>query len=112
MAKIGIELTRRDARPRPDARRKAPRRSTELTGGIEFLFKKNKVDWLKGHASVRERRQRSRSASKTVTAKNIVIATGSSVTPLPGVEVDNDAGVIVNSTGALELAARCPSTWS
>jgi dihydrolipoamide dehydrogenase len=42
-------------------------------------------------------------AGKTVTAKNVVIATGSSVTPLPGVEVDNDKGVIVDSTGALAL---------
>jgi len=40
----------------------------------------------------------------TVTAKNVVIATGSSVTPLPGVEVDNAKGVVVDSTGALELA--------
>jgi dihydrolipoamide dehydrogenase len=39
-----------------------------------------------------------------VRAKNIIIATGSSVTPLPGVEVDNAKGVIVDSTGALELA--------
>ncbi len=76
---------------------------TELTGGIAFLFKKNKVDWLKGRAAF---------ASpisvvigdQTVTAKNIIIATGSSVTPLPGVEVDNDAGIIVDSTGALSLA--------
>ncbi|HZC38193.1 MAG TPA: FAD-dependent oxidoreductase, partial [Sphingomicrobium sp.] len=40
---------------------------------------------------------------RTVRAKNIVIATGSSVTPLPGVEVDNAGGKIVDSTGALEL---------
>jgi dihydrolipoamide dehydrogenase len=44
---------------------------------------------------------RSRSATATVTAKNIVIATGSSVTPLPGVEIDQKR--IVDSTGALEL---------
>ena len=37
--------------------------------------------------------------------KNIIIATGSSVTPLPGVEVDNDKQVVVDSTGALELNA-------
>ena len=40
-----------------------------------------------------------------VTAKNVIIATGSSVTPLPGVEVDNDNQVVVDSTGALELKA-------
>ena len=40
---------------------------------------------------------------ETVTAKNVIIATGSSVTPLPGVEVDNEGGVVVDSTGALKL---------
>jgi len=75
---------------------------TELTGGIEFLFKKNKVDWLKGYATF-ESANKVSVAGKTVTAKNILIATGSSVTPLPGVEVDNDAGIIVDSTGALAL---------
>ena len=73
-----------------------------LTGGIEFLFKKNKVDWLKGLASFKDAHS-VEVAGKTVTAKNIVIATGSSVTPLPGVEVDNDKGVVVDSTGALAL---------
>ena len=48
---------------------------------------------------------------ETVTAKDIVIATGSSVTPLPGVEVDNAKGVIVDSTGALELARSARSIW-
>ena len=73
-----------------------------LTGGIEFLFKKNKVDWLKGHASFRDAHS-VEVAGKTYSAKNVVIATGSSVTPLPGVAVDNDKGVIVDSTGALAL---------
>ncbi|MEM6267164.1 MAG: dihydrolipoyl dehydrogenase, partial [Pseudomonadota bacterium] len=75
----------------------------ELTGGIEFLFKKNKVTWLKGHAAFEDAHS-VRIGDHTVTAKDIVIATGSSVTPLPGVEVDNDAGRIVDSTGALDLA--------
>ncbi len=72
-----------------------------LTKGIEFLFKKNKVTWLKGHG-------RFVSAAglevggTAYTAKNFVIATGSSVTPLPGVEVDQER--IVDSPGALELA--------
>jgi dihydrolipoamide dehydrogenase len=73
-----------------------------LTGGIEFLFKKNKVDWLKGLASFTGPNT-VEVAGKSVTAKNIIIATGSSVTPLPGVEVDNEKGLIVDSTGALEL---------
>lgn len=73
-----------------------------LTGGIEFLFKKNKVDWLKGYAQFKDAHTVEVNG-ETKTAKNIVIATGSSVTPLPGVEVDNAGGVVVDSTGALEL---------
>ncbi len=74
-----------------------------LTGGIEFLFKKNKIDWLKGYAKFTSA-DTVDVAGKSVRAKNIIIATGSSVIPLPGVEVDNAKGVIVDSTGALELA--------
>ncbi|MDQ3079291.1 MAG: dihydrolipoyl dehydrogenase [Pseudomonadota bacterium] len=74
----------------------------ELTGGIEFLFKKNKVDWLKGYAAF-ESANSVKVGDRTVSAKNILIATGSSVTPLPGVTVDNEAAVIVDSTGALAL---------
>jgi len=76
----------------------------QLTGGIEYLFKKNKVDWLKGRASFVDA-QTVEVAGKPVRARNVVIATGSSVTPLPGVEIDNTKGVVVDSTGALELAA-------
>ncbi|MBX7492895.1 dihydrolipoyl dehydrogenase [Qipengyuania sp. 1NDW9] len=75
-----------------------------LTKGIEFLFKKNKVDWKKGHATFQDAHT-VKVGDETVTAKNVIIATGSSVTPLPGVEVDNDKQVVVDSTGALELKA-------
>jgi len=71
-----------------------------LTGGIEFLFKKNKVDWLKGLATFTSADTVS-VGGKSVRARNIVIATGSSVTPLPGVTVDNE--VVLDSTSALEL---------
>ena len=71
-----------------------------LTQGIEFLFKKNKVEWLKGHATF-ESADTVKVGDHTVRAKNIVIATGSSVTPLPGIELDQER--IVDSTGALEL---------
>lgn len=74
-----------------------------LTGGIEFLFKKNKVTWLKGLASFTGANTVEVGGEK-VTAKNIVIATGSSVATLPGITVDNAGGRIVDSTGALELA--------
>lgn len=73
-----------------------------LTGGIEYLFKKNKVTWLKGTATFKDAHS-VEVAGATVSAKHVVIATGSSVTPLPGVTVDNDAGVVVDSTGALAL---------
>jgi dihydrolipoamide dehydrogenase len=72
-----------------------------LTGGIEFLFRKNKVTWLKGHAKFTAANSID-VAGQSYTAKNIVIATGSSVTPLPGVEIDQER--VVDSTGALELA--------
>src|SRR5205085_740967 len=71
-----------------------------LTQGIEFLFKKNKIEWLKGRASF-ESADTVKVGDRSVRAKNIVIATGSSVTPLPGVAVDQER--IVDSTGALEL---------
>ena len=74
-----------------------------LTGGIEYLFKKNKVEWLKGRAAFTGT-DTVDVAGKSYRAKNIVIATGSSVTPLPGITVDNDSQIIVDSTGALELA--------
>ncbi|MFA7601394.1 MAG: dihydrolipoyl dehydrogenase [Novosphingobium sp.] len=74
----------------------------ELTAGIAFLFKKNKVDWLKGLASFKDAHT-VEVAGKSYTARNVVIATGSSVTPLPGVQVDNAKGLIVDSTGALAL---------
>ncbi|NCN84443.1 MAG: dihydrolipoyl dehydrogenase [Sphingomonadales bacterium] len=74
----------------------------ELTGGIAFLFKKNKVDWIKGRGAF-EDAHTVKVGDKSYTAKNILIATGSSVMPLPGVEVDNDKHVVVDSTGALEL---------
>src|SRR3546814_11988900 len=73
-----------------------------LTGGIEYLFKKNKVEWLKGHAAFTAK-DAVKVGDRTVRAKNIVIATGSSVTPLPGVQIDNDKKIIVDSTGALDL---------
>ncbi len=73
-----------------------------LTKGIEFLFKKNKVTWLKGHAKFTGKDSVD-VAGTAYRAKNIVIATGSSVTPLPGVEIDHDR--IVDSTSALELKA-------
>lgn len=70
------------------------------TKGIEFLFKKNKVTWLKGWASIPAAGQ-VRVGDEVHEAKHIVIASGSEPASLPGVEVDEK--VIVTSTGALAL---------
>ena len=72
------------------------------TKGIEFLFKKNKITWLKGWASIPAAGQ-VKLGDALHKAKNIVIATGSEPSTLPGVSVDEK--VIVTSTGALTLAA-------
>ena len=78
-----------------------------LTKGIEFLFKKNKADWIKGTGKiVGTGKVEVTAADGTVTsltAKDIVIATGSEPTPLPG--VDFVEGKIIDSTGALSLSA-------
>ncbi|MBU6235415.1 MAG: dihydrolipoyl dehydrogenase [Alphaproteobacteria bacterium] len=70
------------------------------TKGIEFLFKKNKIDWLKGEGMLGGNGT-VKVGTDTYNAKHIVIATGSDVTPLPGITIDEKK--IVSSTGALEL---------
>jgi dihydrolipoamide dehydrogenase len=70
------------------------------TKGIEFLFKKNKVDWLKGWGKIVGPGEVSVDGTSHK-AKSVVIATGSEVTPLKGVTIDEKA--IVSSTGALVL---------
>ena len=80
---------------------------TALTKGIEFLFKKNKVDWVRGRGRIAGAGMVEVTAAdgsvSTLEAKNIVIATGSEPTPLPGVAFE--AGKVVDSTGALSLPA-------
>jgi dihydrolipoamide dehydrogenase len=71
------------------------------TKGIEFLFKKNKVTWLKGWATILAPGQ-VKVGDEVHTAKNIVIATGSEASSLPGVKIDEET--VVTSTGALTLA--------
>jgi dihydrolipoamide dehydrogenase len=78
---------------------------TALTKGIEFLFKKNKVEWIKGAGKIAGAGKVEVTAEdgtvSVLETKNIVIATGSEPSPLPGVEVDQNR--IVDSTGALSL---------
>jgi dihydrolipoamide dehydrogenase len=76
-----------------------------LTKGIEGLFKKNKVTYLVGHGRIagpgKVEVELNDGGKQTLETRNIVIATGSESTPLPGIEVDEKR--IVSSTGALEL---------
>ena len=80
----------------------------DLTKGVEFLFKKNKVTYLRGAAMIAKAGEVTVTAdgggnggSETYRAANILIATGSESVALPGIEVDEQA--IVSSTGALSL---------
>lgn len=71
------------------------------TKGIEFLFKKNKIDWLKGAGVIKAAGQ-VEVAGTLYQTKNIVIATGSDVAVPAGINLDEKK--IVSSTGALELS--------
>jgi dihydrolipoamide dehydrogenase len=76
-----------------------------LTKGVEFLFKKNKVTYLKGKGVLFSEKDvvvYENGKKNSYTAKNIVIATGSSPTSLPGIEIDEKN--IVSSTGALSFS--------
>ena len=70
------------------------------TGGIEFLMKKNKIDWIKGWGSI-PAAGKVKVGDDTHDAKHIIVASGSEPASLPGVEVDEKT--VVTSTGALEL---------
>ena len=76
-----------------------------LTKGVEFLFKKNKVTYLKGKGVVFSRNDivvyGNNNNRINIKAKNIVIATGSEVAPIPGIEIDEKN--VVSSTGALSF---------
>lgn len=79
---------------------------TDLTKGIEFLFKKHKIAYLVGAGRIARPGEvvvtpMDGGGEQALSARNIVIATGSDVTPLPGVEIDEER--IVSSTGALAL---------
>jgi dihydrolipoamide dehydrogenase len=78
---------------------------TALTKGVEFLMKKNKVTWVKGWGAIsgpgKVTVKAVDGAEQILETKNIVIATGSEPSPLPGVTIDNKR--IIDSTGALSL---------
>jgi len=70
------------------------------TKGIEFLFKKNKIEWVKGLGTI-VAPGKVKVGERVLEARSIVIATGSDVARLPGIEIDEK--VIVSSTGALSF---------
>jgi len=76
-----------------------------LTRGIEFLFKKNKIDYVKGWGTFKDKNtievKAPDGSTSTVTGKSIVIATGSEPASIPGVTIDENR--IVSSTGAIAL---------
>lgn len=78
---------------------------TSLTNGIAMLFKQNKIDRLEGFGKITGPNEvtvkKPDGGSDVIKTKNILIATGSEVTPFPGIEVDEKS--IVSSTGALSL---------
>jgi len=81
-----------------------------LTDGIKFLFKKNKVDHIEGFGKIVDATTvevTSGTKTQNLKTKNIIIATGSEVASLPGVEIDEKQ--VVSSTGALELP-KVPKT--
>src|SRR5215813_6661822 len=78
----------------------------ELTKGVEFLFRKNKVEGIVGEGVITAPGKitvKTKDGARELTAKNIVVATGSDVAPLPGVTIDEKE--IVSSTGALSFAS-------
>ena len=76
-----------------------------LTKGVEYLFKKNKVEWIKGSGSFKDQNtlsvQLNDGGEQMVSAKNIIIATGSEATPFPGLTIDEEK--VITSTGAIAL---------
>ncbi|WP_172147132.1 dihydrolipoyl dehydrogenase [Pseudomonas tumuqii] len=102
-ASLGIEVE-----PRLDLAQMMKQKDasvTALTKGIEFLFRKNKVEWIKGWGRLngpgRVTVSLADGSQRELQAKDIVIASGSEPTPLPGVTIDHQR--ILDSTGALAL---------
>jgi len=81
----------------------------QLTSGIEWLFKKNKITWLKGHGRFTGRGEKytievtSAGQAETVEANHVIVATGSSARHLPELPVDND--IVCDNIGALAFDA-------
>ena len=76
-----------------------------LTKGVEFLFKKNNVEYIKGTGAFAGEHEVKVNlidgGEKTLRGKNIIIATGSEATPFPGLNIDEKK--VITSTGAIAL---------
>ena len=103
-SKIGIE-TGEIKLNLPKMMKNKEKAVTILTKGVEFLFKKNKINYIKGIGSLVDKNKISitdnQGSKKTIESKNIIISTGSEATPLPGIEFDEKQ--ILSSTGALSI---------
>ncbi len=82
----------------------------KMTKGIEFLFRKNKITWLKGHGKFTGKTDAGvqievsgEGETEVVTAKNVIVATGSKARHLPNVPVDNK--IVADNEGALAFDA-------
>lgn len=101
-------ITLGDAKPGIDMARVNARRTkvvTGLTKGVEFLFKKNKIDWIKGSALLMGggRVDVTGGSPATLQAKEIIVATGSSARSVPGITIDRTH--IITSDEAIALTA-------
>ena len=103
---LGIEVSA----PKLDLKKMMGFKDEGVSGnvkGVEFLLKKNKIDAFHGKACIKAPGQvevvAEDGSNQVIETKNIVIATGSEVAPLRGIEIDEK--VVVSSTGALELAS-------
>ncbi|MDT7933237.1 MAG: dihydrolipoyl dehydrogenase [Sphingomonadaceae bacterium] len=99
LAKLGVKFEGVSA-DWPQMQAEKDKAVKELTGGVAFLFKKYKVDWIHGEGSFVDAHT-IRVGDRTITTENTIIATGSEVMTLPGMELDGE--VIVSSTEALSL---------
>jgi dihydrolipoamide dehydrogenase len=106
-AEWGISFGNADVRPAIDMARVHARKNkivTGLTKGVEFLFKKHKIEWVKGTARLagKGRVDVSGATAKTLAAREIVVATGSAPRSVPGIVIDHKH--IITSDEAIHLA--------
>jgi dihydrolipoamide dehydrogenase len=103
----GITFGKGDAKPSLDMARVNERRTkivTGLTKGVEFLFKKNKIEWVKGTGRLAGQGRvavTGDAGARTLTAREIVVATGSAARSVPGIEIDKKT--IITSDQAIGL---------